>query len=112
MKDGVQNFSFIFPGKKSSKKGASAKAKPKSLRHDIKNFDPEDCYEKKSNFSLRDLLKEPTWKNALKPVFEDNNVKQLEDLLAQDYAENLEIFPPQNLIFRAFELTPIKQVHA
>ena len=63
-------------------------------------------------FSLSSHLRDPGWSSALQPEMQKDYFKSLEALLAKDYSPDAssQTFPPQELIFNAFNLTPLKQV--
>ena len=47
----------------------------------------------------------------LSDEFEKDYFKKLEKQLQQEYKEGKEIFPPKDLIFNAFNLTPLDKVY-
>lgn len=53
---------------------------------------------------------EQSWKEALKGEFEKDYFKSLVDYLHSEKAGGKVIFPPGKMIFKAFELTPLKDV--
>ncbi len=53
---------------------------------------------------------EQSWKEALKGEFEKDYFKSLVDYLHNEKAGGKVIFPPGKMIFKAFELTPLKDV--
>ncbi len=57
-----------------------------------------------------DVKIEPSWKNALASEFEKPYFASLVRFLHQEKAAGKVIYPPGNLIFRAFDLTPVDQV--
>ena len=60
--------------------------------------------------NLKDLLLDPKWKDMLASEFEQEYFKKLEETMATEYAAGKEIFPPKDLIFNAFNLTPFNKV--
>ena len=52
---------------------------------------------------------EAGWKNALKPEFEQPYFEALTQFVRQEY-NTQRVYPPGNLIFNAFDLTPFDQV--
>ena len=63
-----------------------------------------------SSINLRDHLKDEKWKKVLSAEFDKDYFKQLEKQLQQEYSAGKEIFPPKDLIFNAFNLTPLDKV--
>ena len=57
-----------------------------------------------------DVRIEPSWKAALSGEFEKPYFSQLVRFLHAEKAAGKVIYPPGNLIFRAFELTPVPEV--
>ncbi len=57
-----------------------------------------------------DVKIEPSWKNALASEFEKPYFASLVRFLHEEKAAGKVIYPPGNLIFRAFDLTPVDQV--
>ena len=60
--------------------------------------------------NLKSLLKDEKWMKALSAEFDKNYFTEIEKKLAQEYKEGKEIFPPKELIFNAFNLTPLDKV--
>lgn len=58
---------------------------------------------------LQSLLVEPTWRRMLLPEFQKPYMTQLEAFLQQEWASTT-IYPPQQLIFSAFNSVPFDQV--
>ena len=81
-------------------------------KHEIKKLKSGQEYTKESDLYLIEFIKDEPWREALSDVFTVNYFQQLEDLLASDYENGYEIFPPTELIFNAFNLTPIDKVPA
>ena len=52
---------------------------------------------------------EPSWKEHLQPEFDTAYFKQLTDAVRQEYKQTA-CYPPGNLIFNAFDLTPFDKV--
>ncbi|XP_052802662.1 uracil-DNA glycosylase-like [Mya arenaria] len=65
---------------------------------------------KTSTLCLKDLLKNDEWKAALFEEFSKDYFKEIEKKLAAEYADKKQVFPPQDLIFNAFHLTPLDKV--
>ncbi|XP_064613865.1 uracil-DNA glycosylase-like [Liolophura sinensis] len=59
---------------------------------------------------LSDLIHEPSWNEALNEELQAPYFKELEKKLAADYEAGKKIFPPQKLIFNAFNTTPLDKV--
>lgn len=62
--------------------------------------------------SLSSLLTESGWNGALQSEMQKDYFKTLEASLAKDYSPSTgsQTFPAKDLIFNAFNLTPLKQV--
>ena len=63
-----------------------------------------------SSGSVAQYLRDPGWKDLLEQEFSQPYFQSLDDQLAKDYGSGMEIFPPKDLIFNAFNLTPLKKV--
>ena len=63
----------------------------------------------KPDLSIPDLLIEPGWKEKLKDEFAAPYFKALEASLLDEFEKN-EVFPPKELIFNAFHVTPFDKV--
>lgn len=50
-----------------------------------------------------------SWAPILKPLFQQDYMKELSAFVQQE-RQHLEIFPPQNLVFNAFRLTPFHEI--
>jgi uracil DNA glycosylase len=62
-------------------------------------------------FSLASLISEKTWSKALADEMKRPYFTGLEAQLAKDYGSTkIQIFPSQDLIFNALNLTPLDQV--
>lgn len=57
-----------------------------------------------------DVKIEQSWKEALAPEFEQAYFSELVRFLHAEKAAGKRIYPPGSLIFKAFELTPVKDV--
>jgi len=57
-----------------------------------------------------DVKIESSWKQALQPEFEKPYFAELVSRLHSEKAQGIQIFPPGDAIFRAFELTPVDKV--
>lgn len=57
-----------------------------------------------------DVKIEQSWKEALTPEFEQAYFSELVRFLHAEKAAGKRIYPPGSLIFKAFELTPVKDV--
>ena len=61
---------------------------------------------------LRDSLKEPSWKEHLDQEFDKVYFEKLADFLKSEQAMNYKVFPSYDLVFNAFNLTPLPEVSA
>ena len=59
--------------------------------------------------SISDLLTEPGWKEKLQDEFTAPYFRTLETSLLDEFKKN-EVFPPRELIFNAFHITPFDKV--
>ena len=59
--------------------------------------------------SLKKVDIEPSWYNLLENEFEKEYFNNLRKIVKNEYV-NKKIFPPSNLIFNAFNLTPVEKV--
>ena len=60
---------------------------------------------------LRQLLTDKSWNDELNEEFQKDYFVQMEDKLSQEYSsKDIQVFPPMNLIFNAFNLTPFTDV--
>ncbi|WAQ94010.1 UNG-like protein, partial [Mya arenaria] len=87
---------------KDTKKVKQVKAEPQKLS--------QAKHVKTSTLCLKDLLKNDEWKAALFEEFSKDYFKEIEKKLAAEYADKKQVFPPQDLIFNAFHLTPLDKV--
>lgn len=55
-------------------------------------------------------LRQPQWQEYLQQTLKSDSFNQLKRFVEQEYQSKTPIYPPQPLIFRAFELTPPSQV--
>lgn len=60
--------------------------------------------------SLSSLVREPSWSKHLQTLFNSNNFKQIEQFLNTHWSAGKRSFPPNDLIFEAFNTTPFDQV--
>ena len=58
---------------------------------------------------MYELLTDPDWRSYLAPCFNTDNFRQMEKWVQDEYKKN-EVFPPKQLIFNAFNLTPFSDV--
>jgi len=65
--------------------------------------------EKKAAVLARVQL-EPGWKAALADALTSDSMARLREFLTEQKNQNLTIYPPNNLIFNAFNTTPLDQV--
>jgi uracil-DNA glycosylase len=56
------------------------------------------------------FIKNTSWQQALEQEFKSDNMQQLRATLAQQRAHGAIIYPPQQEIFSAFELTPLDKL--
>ena len=70
----------------------------------------EEPFVKTVDFTLEPFLKDAEWLEKLKPIFQKEYFQIIEELLGREYLEGREIFPPKDLIFNAFNLTPLSKV--
>jgi len=59
-------------------------------------------------YKLMENLKDPGWKQKIQHLFRKDYFMHLQEHLRQE--NTTEIFPPQELVFNAFNLTPFHQV--
>ena len=52
----------------------------------------------------------PSWRNQLTAEFKKDYFKELKSFLQSELQNNKTIYPPGNLIFNAFNLTPFEEV--
>ncbi|CAF1003647.1 unnamed protein product [Adineta steineri] len=64
----------------------------------------------KSQQSLSSLIHEPSWSENLQDLFNDTNFKNIEQYLNNQWSNGKTIYPPNNLIFEAFNKTPFNNV--
>ncbi|XP_033761387.1 uracil-DNA glycosylase-like isoform X2 [Pecten maximus] len=62
------------------------------------------------SLDLSSYLTDEAWKCELKDVFTKDYFKDIEANLVRDYAARTQVFPPKDLIFKAFNLTPFDKV--
>ncbi len=72
--------------------------------------DRQPKFVKTVTFSLQLFLSDKTWKKNLQSEFQKEYFQILEELLGNDYERGKEIFPPKDLIFNSFKLTPFEKV--
>lgn len=65
---------------------------------------------RKSVLNLVSYIKDAGWASALKEELQKDYFKDLEVLLQKDYKKGVQVFPPKDLIFNAFNKTPLDQV--
>ncbi|XP_076093395.1 uracil-DNA glycosylase-like isoform X2 [Mytilus galloprovincialis] len=65
---------------------------------------------KNSVLNFVSYIKDAGWASALKDEFQKDYFKDLEVLLQKDYKKGVQVFPPKDLIFNAFNKTPLDQV--
>ena len=63
-----------------------------------------------SSLKLKDYLTDAKWKKVLEEEFTKPYFVEIENKLAQEYKAGKEVFPPKELIFNAFNLTPLDKV--
>lgn len=59
---------------------------------------------------MREIKIEESWKELLKDVFIQPEMKRIREFLEKEFKEGKKIYPPLNLIFNAFNLTPVDKV--
>ncbi|XP_074658875.1 uracil-DNA glycosylase-like isoform X2 [Tubulanus polymorphus] len=59
---------------------------------------------------LKSYLTEDGWVNLLADCFRENYWSEIENHLESDYKAGKTIFPPRDMIFNAFQKTPLKQL--
>lgn len=62
------------------------------------------------NLDLASLVLESGWKDLLKNEFKKDYFKTMEKTISQEKNEGKLVFPPDHLIFNAFNTTPVKKV--
>ncbi|XP_052092311.1 uracil-DNA glycosylase-like isoform X2 [Mytilus californianus] len=65
---------------------------------------------KNSDLNLVSYIKDAGWASALKEEFQKDYFNDLEVLLQSDYKKGVQVFPPKDLIFNAFNKTPLDKV--
>lgn len=60
--------------------------------------------------ALSSLVREPSWSKHLQGLFNSDNFKQIEQFLNNQWSAGKQTFPPNDLIFEAFNTTPFDQV--
>lgn len=63
-----------------------------------------------TNKSLNSLVREPSWSKNLQDLFKSENFKGIEQFLNSQWSAGKRTFPPNDLIFEAFNKTPFDQV--
>ena len=63
-----------------------------------------------TRLNLAKKLKDPNWKSALAPEFQQTYFKELENLLTEALNKKKEIYPPIDLVFEALNKTPLDSV--
>ena len=61
------------------------------------------------SYNLVENLTDPGWIDKISHLFEEDYFKQLQATLTKE-AKTAQIFPPQVLVFNAFNLTPFDKV--
>jgi hypothetical protein len=59
---------------------------------------------------LSSLIQEPSWSKHLQDLFNSNNFKSIEQYLNNQWSNGKVTYPPQDLIFEAFNKTPFDKV--
>mgnify|MGYP001571423491 FL=1 len=67
------------------------------------------CLKSKQNYLLCNGLTNNDWSEYLEPLFQLNSFKQLTEFLKNQKSNGITIFPAENQIFKAFELSSFKQ---
>ncbi|XP_078580842.1 uracil-DNA glycosylase-like isoform X2 [Branchiostoma floridae x Branchiostoma japonicum] len=98
------------PKKRKAVAESTSKAKV-AKKNDSKGKEKKGGASSAGSLDLSSFLKDDMWKERLKEEFEKDYFKGIEESLSADYAKGEEIFPPKDLIFNAFNLTPIDKAH-
>ena len=64
----------------------------------------------KEKLSLGSLIHEPSWSEHLQEIFQSKNFQSIEQFLNTQWANGQATYPPNNLIFEAFNQTPFDKV--
>lgn len=87
-----------------------AKATPAEKANVTPDKQTEEAKGKSSDLNLFEYLHDINWISALESEFKKDYFIQLQNLLQKDYKAGVQVFPPKDLIFNAFNLTPISKV--
>ena len=64
----------------------------------------------KEKFSLSNLIHEPSWTKHLQAIFQSKNFEKIEEFLNNEWSQGKVTYPPNHLIFEAFNQTPFDKV--
>ena len=101
------------PTKKTKQvKVAPKKTKTESTSHKKadKVSSPSTAAPSGKTFHLESVLTDGSWRAKIADQFGQDYFKDIETSLRADYVKNNEVFPPRELIFNAFNLTPFNKV--
>ena len=97
---------------KQAKVAPTKKTKTESTPHKEtdKVSSPSTAAPSGKTFHLESVLTDGSWRAKIADQFGQDYFKKIETNLRADYGENNEVFPPRELIFNAFNLTPFNKV--
>jgi len=98
----------VFEVDKKSKQEEEKESKIQETKTESK----EEIIEIKLNPQITDVwlnkISDPVWKEVLKDEFESDYFKSLLKKLQNEWDNNVEVYPPKEQIFRAFEFFPFQ----
>ena len=96
--------------------GSAGKKQLKKDQPQVKSGTPPDGKSNISSgwnmgsFPLSSHLKDPKWLKALQADFKSEYFQDIENYLKAEVAAGKQIFPPPDMVFHAFNLTPMDKV--
>ncbi|XP_019630164.1 PREDICTED: uncharacterized protein LOC109474315 [Branchiostoma belcheri] len=100
----------VMPPRKRKAPEESTSTAKAAKKNDSKRKDKTTGASSGGSLNLPSFLKDETWRDKLKEEFEKDYFSGIEESLSADYSKGEEIFPPKELIFNAFNLTPLDKV--
>lgn len=91
----------------SPKRSKSGELKKKSSQAQASLND--NHIKQQGSFRIEHFLVDQDWKELLKNEFDKDYFKKLNETLERDYTEG-DVKPPKELVFNAFNLTPLNKV--
>lgn len=70
----------------------------------------QNCKNWKENVDLKSLITEHSWDTIFNELIKDERFAKLESYLTKCILRNVNIFPPPDLVFNAFNLLPLNKV--